>query len=39
MVSCPRVPGFELLVVDFALRLLMAFGSQILLKRSSLEED
>ena len=27
MVSCPRVPGFELLVVDFALRLLQAFGS------------
>lgn len=22
MVSCPRVPGFELLIVDFALRLL-----------------
>jgi hypothetical protein len=39
MVSCPRVPGFELLVIDFALRLLQAFGTQFLLKRSTLEED
>ncbi len=39
MVSCPRVPGFELLVVDFALRLLQAFGSQFLFKRAGLEED
>ena len=39
MVSCPRVPSFELLVVDFAIRLLQAFGSQFLFKRADLEED
>jgi len=39
MVSCPRVPGFELLVVDFALKLLLDFGSKFLLQRSTLEND
>lgn len=39
MVSCPRVPDFELLVVDFALRLLRAYGDQSLLQRASVEKD
>jgi hypothetical protein len=36
MVSCPRVIGFELLIVDFGLRLLQEYGSKFLLRRSSL---
>jgi len=39
MISCPRVPKFELLVVDFALRLLQQYGDQFLNKRASLEKD
>jgi len=39
MVSCPRVPKFELLVVDFVLKLLKAFGENYLLKRTSLEQN
>jgi len=39
MMTCPRIIRYELLVVDFAQKLLRYHGEQVLFKRSSLEKD
>ena len=39
MMTCPRIIRYELLVVDFAQKLLKYYGEQVLFKRSSLEKD
>lgn len=39
MISSPRVPEYELMVVSFAISLLEHYGSTSLLKRSTLDED
>lgn len=37
LVSSPRIVKFEILIIDFAIRLLETFGQSILFKRSSLD--
>lgn len=39
MVSCPRLVRYELLVIDFAKRLLDYHSESVLNKRSSIEKD
>lgn len=38
-VSTPRVVKFELMIIDFASKLLESYGKTILFKRTSLEQD
>ena len=39
MLSCPRVLDFELMVVEWAIKVLQKHAKTQLMKRSSLEED
>lgn len=39
MVSCPRIIPFEILIIDFALKLLDKVGKRFLFKKRSLAKD
>jgi len=39
MVSSPRIIDYELIVIDFALDLLEAYGKKELLARTTLQQD
>ena len=39
MISCPRLIAYELMVIDWAIRILVKHGEVQLFKKSALEQD